>query len=394
MISTESPAESKPLFGGLGSTEKTLAPTTNMFGGSTPVEPKVDRPAPANENGPAVSFSFKLPSATTVTPLGTNGPSNPATDPTPLATNNTATITSTTTITSTGAAAATNPTPASIFGNASSGFSFADLAKSTPASAEPEVKPFSFATSNNLSFGALAQTNANAFIAAPNSGSPGGFVGLSNRDTFKNLMGTQPNGQAKSGEAGGDEHSAEDPNYDPHYEPIIELPDEIKVSTGEENEEKVFSERAKLFRYDATNKEVGIIGGFRPATTSIANSPIANFFRLLRNLFGPPQWKERGVGDFKVLHHLELNSYRLLLRREQIHKLVLNMKLTADVEIKPNKQSDKAFTWVAQNFAEDQQNGELEQLSVRFKNVDIANRFNGVIQPIIEQLQYQAAGSN
>lgn len=352
-----------------------------MFGGSTPADPK-----PASENGPAVSFSFKLPSATTVTPLGTNGPSKPATDPAPLATNNTATIST--------SGAATNPTPASIFGNASSGFSFADLAKSTPASAEPEVKPFSFATSSSLSFGALAQGNASTFIGAQNSVSPGGFVGLSNRDTFKNLMGTPANGQAKSGEAGGggDEQSAEDPNYDPHYEPIIELPDEIKVSTGEENEDKVFSERAKLFRYDATNKEVGIIG-FRP-TASIVNSPIAHFFRLLRKYFGPPQWKERGVGDFKVLHHLELNSYRLLLRREQIHKLVLNMKLTADVEIKPNKQSDKAFTWVAQNFAEDQQNGELEQLSVRFKNVDIANRFNGVIQPIIEQLQYQAANSN
>lgn len=69
-------------------------------------------------------------------------------------------------------------------------------------------------------------------------------------------MGTPANGTAKAGDADGDENAGEDPNYDPHYEPIIELPDEIKVSTGEENEEKVFSERAKLFRYDATNKEV------------------------------------------------------------------------------------------------------------------------------------------
>lgn len=65
------------------------------------------------------------------------------------------------------------------------------------------------------------------------------------------------------------------------------------------------------------------------------------------------------------------------------------MKLTADLQINAMKQSDKAFCWVAQNFAEDQQNGELESLSVRFKNADLAKKFNDIIQPIIEQLQHQ-----
>lgn len=52
------------------------------------------------------------------------------------------------------------------------------------------------------------------------------------------------------------ENTAEDANYDPHYDPIIELPDEIQVSTGEENESKLFGERAKLYRFDSDNKEV------------------------------------------------------------------------------------------------------------------------------------------
>ena len=60
-----------------------------------------------------------------------------------------------------------------------------------------------------------------------------------------------------------------DDEYDPHYEPIVPLPDMIVVTTGEEEEEVVFNERAKLYRYDADLKE----------------------------------WKERGVGELKILHH-------------------------------------------------------------------------------------------
>lgn len=75
------------------------------------------------------------------------------------------------------------------------------------------------------------------------------------------------------------------------------------------------------------------------------------------------------------------------MRREQIHKLVLNMALTADLQINPMKQSDKAFVWVAQNFAEEQENGEVESLSVRFKYADLASKFHNTVQKCIEQLK-------
>lgn len=77
----------------------------------------------------------------------------------------------------------------------------------------------------------------------------------------------------------------------------------------------------------------------------------------------------------------------MLLRREQIHKLVLNMAITSEFQMNPMKQSDKAFCWVAQNYAEDQQNGELESLSVRFKNADLADKFNSAIRNGIAQLR-------
>ena len=46
----------------------------------------------------------------------------------------------------------------------------------------------------------------------------------------------------------------------------------------------LFKHRAKVYRYDADNKE----------------------------------WKERGVGDIKILYHATRGTYRVLLRRDQV----------------------------------------------------------------------------
>jgi E3 SUMO-protein ligase RanBP2 len=82
----------------------------------------------------------------------------------------------------------------------------------------------------------------------------GGFFGLIVKDDFfsKNL-----NKQSTSGteENADDSETVNDDNYDPQYDPIISLPDEIEVSTGEEEEEKLFGERAKLYRYDVKLRE-------------------------------------------------------------------------------------------------------------------------------------------
>ena len=58
------------------------------------------------------------------------------------------------------------------------------------------------------------------------------------------------------------------PSPDVQFEPLVSLP-EVEVKTGEEDEDVVYSQRAKLFRFDSN------------------------------------QWKERGVGDMKILKHKE-----------------------------------------------------------------------------------------
>ena len=37
---------------------------------------------------------------------------------------------------------------------------------------------------------------------------------------------------------------------DIYFEPVIPLPEKVEVKTGEEDEDVLFSERAKLFRFD------------------------------------------------------------------------------------------------------------------------------------------------
>lgn len=75
------------------------------------------------------------------------------------------------------------------------------------------------------------------------------------------------------GDDNADDDGHEDKNggaHEPHFEPIIPLPNEIEVKTGEEDEEELFCHRAKLYRFDSASQ----------------------------------QWKERGIGNIKVLKHL------------------------------------------------------------------------------------------
>lgn len=113
------------------------------------------------------------------------------------------------------------------------------------------------------------------------------------------------------------------------FSPVVPLPDLVEVKTGEEGLEVLYNERCKLFRY--TGEE----------------------------------WKERGVGVMKILHDPKDGCVRLLMRRDQVHKLCCNQRITKDHELKPHSMSDKAWTWCAQDFSE----GELrnETMCIRFK---------------------------
>uniref|UniRef100_A0A7N8YBK4 RAN binding protein 2 n=1 Tax=Mastacembelus armatus TaxID=205130 RepID=A0A7N8YBK4_9TELE len=130
-----------------------------------------------------------------------------------------------------------------------------------------------------------------------------------------------------------------------YFEPVVPLPDLVEISTGEENEQVVFSHRAKLYRYD---KELG-------------------------------QWKERGIGDLKILQNYETKRVRLIMRRDQVLKICANHWINAAMKLEPMKGAEKAWVWSAMDFAEAGE-GNIEQLAVRFKLQDTANTFKQVFE--------------
>ena len=78
--------------------------------------------------------------------------------------------------------------------------------------------------------------------------------------------------------------------------------------TGEEGQEVLFCERCKLFRYDG----------------------------------GASQWRERGVGDIKILRDSNSNKNRILMRREHVLKLCANHMISTGMVLMIFPNSDKA----------------------------------------------------
>ncbi|XP_075236172.1 ran-specific GTPase-activating protein-like [Lycorma delicatula] len=133
----------------------------------------------------------------------------------------------------------------------------------------------------------------------------------------------------------------DDQEHDPHFEPIVSLP-EVSLPTLEEEEVELIKMRAKLFRFD---------------TNEI-----------------PPEWKERGTGDVKLLRHKEKNSVRVLMRRDKTLKICANHFVTPFMELKPNCGSDRAWVWtVLADFADETPKPEL--LAIRFANAENAKKW-------------------
>jgi len=88
--------------------------------------------------------------------------------------------------------------------------------------------------------------------------------------------------------------------FNPTSAPVPKLLS-LQVKTGEEDEEVMFAERARLYRFDKDTS----------------------------------QWKERGLGVLKILRNATQQQYRVVMRRDQVHKLCANHLLSADMELKP-----------------------------------------------------------
>ncbi|KAF7383629.1 hypothetical protein HZH66_012979 [Vespula vulgaris] len=221
-----------------------------------------------------------------------------------------------------------------------------------------------FLTQSNVTFSALAQKapQTEAFKKDPNFSFAGTGLSVfgskvtssvpSKSITIEEIKQDQRD-RDKKNDNDEDECSENenDQEHDPHFEPIIPMPDAIEVRTGEEDEEKIFCNRAKLYRYNNATKE----------------------------------WKERGVGEMKILHHAKYGSYRLLLRREQVHKVVCNFLINPDTEFRSLSTSDRAWIWAGMNHAEETPC--VEELAVKFKTSNLAAEFKKIVDEVQQTLR-------
>ncbi|KAL7881174.1 hypothetical protein AOLI_G00080220 [Acnodon oligacanthus] len=191
---------------------------------------------------------------------------------------------------------------------------------------------FGIKTSSGFSFTDVAQTKTNLF------GKPDQTHGFASVTKPGSGTGNKEENDEKCAESDDSTHVEEDEDG-PHFEPIVPLPDKVDVKTGEEEEEEMFCNRAKLFRFEAETKE----------------------------------WKERGIGSIKILKHKTSGKFRVLMRREQVLKICANHYITADMVLKPNAGSDKSWVWHAIDYADEMP--KTEQLAIRFKTADEAALF-------------------
>lgn len=133
----------------------------------------------------------------------------------------------------------------------------------------------------------------------------------------------------------------------------MSLPEQ-DVKTLEEDEEELFKMRAKLYRFASEND--------------------------------PPEWKERGTGDIKLLKHKEKGTIRVLMRRDRTLKICANHHIVPSMELKPNAGSDRAWVWnTLADYADECPKPEL--LAVRFLNAENAQKFRAKFDECKEEVR-------
>lgn len=127
------------------------------------------------------------------------------------------------------------------------------------------------------------------------------------------------------------------------HEPLVQL-DLVDVVTNEEDEDILWQHRAKIYHFVMEDE----YGGEK------------------REKF----WKQRGLGDLKILKHKETGECRVLMRQEKTLKMCANFKIVPDYAI--TLQGKNAVLTVY-DFATDEEN--YVQIAVKFKTAEITATF-------------------
>ncbi|CAM6119358.1 unnamed protein product [Calypogeia fissa] len=130
--------------------------------------------------------------------------------------------------------------------------------------------------------------------------------------------------------------------------PIVRL-EEVAISTGEENEDVLLDLKSKLYRFDKEGN----------------------------------QWKERGVGQVKLLQHKDTRKIRLLMRQSRTLKICANHLVIPATTLQEHAGSDKSWVWHASDYSD----GELKEelFCLRLGSVESAQKFKSAFEDAQEK---------
>ena len=119
---------------------------------------------------------------------------------------------------------------------------------------------------------------------------------------------------------------------------VLDLPD-VKLESGEENLTELFSARTKLYRWR------------------------------------DDQWKERGVGNFRIMEDKESKKRSCILRQETTMKIMAYFFLVGEglCVLREMKTAEKSLFWSCVDLSEGK--SQLEKFCLRFKTVEEVEQF-------------------
>lgn len=88
------------------------------------------------------------------------------------------------------------------------------------------------------------------------------------------------------------------------------------------------------------------------------------------------EWKERGIGEFKLLKHKKTGLIRALVRADKTHKCIVNHLVQAVqifCKLEQMKTSNNAWTWAAYDVSDEKP--ETEKLCAKFTSKEDFDKF-------------------
>lgn len=114
---------------------------------------------------------------------------------------------------------------------------------------------------------------------------------------------------------------------------------------------------------------------------------------LLDKGTGNKTWKERGIGDVRLLRHRENGAIRLLMRQEKTLKIIANFVVQHEIVLTPNVGSDRSWVWNCFDYAGGEQLEETT-FALRFADSEIAKEFKEKFEKCQQEMKLLTTGGD